>query len=161
MIGCPLESPGDGERLKREAHDLLETRRAVFVNRGRRALLKALLLSGTATADDVRLAVELPSEINPKCFGAVAGPLARAGIIERVGFVTTRRATGHARPVTVWELLDRTAAMQWLTAHPDAADPKEDHADDETLFDLEPTTPLFDLTSTPTKKAGAATPANK
>ena len=71
----------EGELLKREALTLLEARREVYVLRGRRALLGALLCSGTATADDVRDAVELPPGINPKLFGSVPGSLAKAGII--------------------------------------------------------------------------------
>ena len=104
--------PSEGESAKRTAHALLEARRKAFVNRGRRALLKAMLLTGTATIDDVRLAVELPDGINPKCFGPVPGPLSKAGIIRPNGTVKTTLAAGHARPVTVWELSDRSAAMR-------------------------------------------------
>ncbi len=128
------EKPTEGERRKTDAHTLLEARRQVFVNRGRRALLKSLLLIDTATADDVRLAVDLPPDIDPKCFGAVPGPLARARIIRRVGYERTGRATGHARILTVWELADRTAAIHWLIAHPDVPDPADDAGPGETLF---------------------------
>lgn len=134
MIARRWHEPIEGERRKADAHALLEARRNVYLNRGRRALLKALLIAGTATADDVRLAVELPDGIDPVCLGAVPGPLVREGIIRRAGFAPSNRAAGHARPVTVWELIDRTAAIQWLAAHPDMDDPAPDDAG-PTLFD--------------------------
>ena len=113
----------ESERRKLEAHALLQARRAVYVLRGRRALLRRLLDAGEATADAVRDAVELPDGINPVCLGVVPGPLARAGLIERVGFARSRRANAHARPVSVWRLLDRDAALTWLAAHADRPDP--------------------------------------
>lgn len=121
----------DGQTRKLDAHALLEARREVYVLRGRRALLAALLDRGEATADDVRAAVELPDKINPVCLGAVPGPLALAGIIERVGFAETRRPDAHARPVSVWRLADRDAALVWLAAHPDRPDPMTAKADTE------------------------------
>lgn len=82
-----------GEQAKLNAHAVLESQRAVYVNQGRREILKAMLLAGTATADDVRLATELSEGIAPVCLGAVPGPLARAGIIRRAGFAKTARPT--------------------------------------------------------------------
>jgi len=126
----------DGEARKLDAHALLETRREVYVLRGRRALLRRVLDAPEATADDVRDAVELPDEINPVCLGVVPGPLARAGIIERVGFAESRRPDAHARPVSVWRLADRAAALAWLAAHPDRPDPTPAEADAvPSLFD--------------------------
>lgn len=112
----------DGEARKLDAHALLEARREVYVLRGRRALLARLLDAPEATADDVRAAVELPDAINLVCLGVVPGPLARAGIIERVGFAESRRPDAHARPVSVWRLADRDTALAWLAAHPDRPD---------------------------------------
>jgi hypothetical protein len=112
----------EGEALKLAAHALLAARREVYVRRGRRALLLRLLAAGTATADDVRDAVELPPGINPKLFGAVPGLLAAAGIIEAVGYTRTARKEGHARPVLRWRLADRAAALAWLGANPDLPD---------------------------------------
>ncbi len=111
--------PADGHALKAQALDVLEAQRAVYLLRGRRALLRRLLEFGEATADDVRAAVELPPEINAVCLGAVPGALARAGIIEAAGFAPTLRAPAHARPVKVWRLVDRGAAEQWLEDHPE------------------------------------------
>lgn len=119
----------EGQTRKLDARALLEARREVYVLRGRRALLGALLDRGEATADDVRAAVDLPEEINPVCLGAVPGPLAQAGIIERVGFAESRRPDAHARPVSVWRLADRDAALAWLAVHPDRPDPTPSEAD--------------------------------
>ena len=97
----------------------LDARRSEYTQRGRRALLKALLTTGTATADDVRDLVELPAGINPKLFGAVPGSLARSGIIRQSGFAKTSRPEAHGRPVIVWALANRAAAEKWLVENPD------------------------------------------
>ena len=112
----------DGECRKSGAHAVLTDRRELWILRGRRALLGKLLRDGRATADDVRTAVELPAGIGPKCLGPVPAPFARAGIIRRVGFTASTRAKSHARPVSVWELVDADAARQWLAGHPDRPD---------------------------------------
>ena len=130
-----LDHKAEGERRKLGAHVVLEARRALYVMRGRRALLLHLLSAGNASADDVRDAVELPPQINPVCLGVVPGALARAGIIEPDGFTKSRRRDAHARPVQVWRLVDRAAALVWLTAHPNRPDLIPDEAD-PTLFDL-------------------------
>lgn len=135
----PLQSPS-GEALKLSAQAFLEARRELIILRGRRALLTVLLRTGRATADDVRDTVELPEGIDPVCLGAVPGALARTGIIERIGFGPSSRADAHARPVSVWRLADRDAALAWLAVHPDRPDPVPDKKDAEpTLFDLAPT----------------------
>lgn len=112
-----------GEGRRDAAHALLSARRAVYVRRGQRALLAAVLATGQATADDVRDAVELPPGIDPVCLGAVPGSLARAGIIRAGGYVRTCRPSAHARPLQVWILADQAAAERWLAAHPDVSDP--------------------------------------
>ena len=113
----------EGARRKRDKLDLLEARRAVFVDRGRRALLDRLLAAGTATADDVMAAVTLPAEIDPRCLGAVPGPLARAEIIRAAGFVKSARPERHGSYIQLWELADGDAARRWLAEHPDKPDP--------------------------------------
>jgi len=114
----------EGEGRREEQLNLLRDRRAVFVRRGQRALLQRLLEVDQATADDVRDAVDLPPGIAPVLFGAVPTPLARTGIIERVGYVQTVRPDAHARPVSLWRLRDHDAAARWLAAHPEL----DDHA---------------------------------
>jgi hypothetical protein len=131
----------DGMARKLAALDVLAAGRELFVLRGRRALLTAALVTGVASADDVRDCVELPPGIDPKCFGTVPGPLARAGIIASAGFVLTCRPTAHARPVTVWRLLNRAAAEQWLADHPDRPDPNDPPASQGVLFPISPNEP--------------------
>ena len=128
MSAIPTPTPAagrqEGERLKLAAHAVLAARREALVRRGRRALLLALLTRATATADDVRIAVELPQGVGPRCLGAVPGELARAGLIRRVGYSPSTRPLAHARPVGVWQLLDSDRARRWLAAHPDLPDPE-------------------------------------
>ncbi len=131
----------EGERLKADAFDLLAERRAVYIRRGQRALLAALQAMDTATVDDVRDLVNVPQGIDPVCLGAVPGPLVRAGIIWRAGYTPTCRPTAHARPLSVWAVVDRDAAMQWLADHPNLPDPGDDGQEpgtQATLFPLNP-----------------------
>lgn len=115
-----------GEFRKVAALTQLESRREIYVLRGRRALLTRLLMEGTATADDVRAGVELPPDLDPRCLGAVPGLLAKAGIIALDGYAKTSRPERHASIITVWRLAGqpphyfsgRTAAIRWLAAHP-------------------------------------------
>jgi len=123
--GCDGER--EGERRKRDKLAMLEAQREVFVNRGRRALLGRLLAAGTATADDVMAAVTLPAEIDPRCFGAVPGPLAKAGIICFVEFVKSNRPQRHGSYIQLWALVDRDEALLWLAGHPDMPDPAPEH----------------------------------
>ena len=113
----------EGERRKQDAFATLTTNRETVIRRAQRALLTTLLENGSATADDVRELVELPPGINAKCFGAAPGVLARAKIIRADGFAKTCRPVGHARPVTVWALADRSAAERWLRDHPNMPAP--------------------------------------
>jgi hypothetical protein len=141
----------NGEARKLDALNVLAEHRGLYVLRGRRALLTALLAVGEATADYVRAAVELPLGIGPRCYGLVPGALAKAGTICRVGFVPTCRPDAHARPVSVWTLADRAAAVRWLVDHPDR--PDEDQAAPAVqgmLFDP------FQKTATPTGTAAGA-----
>lgn len=113
-------TPTSGEALKQEELALLETQRQTLVLRGRRALLKALLLSKQpATADAVYAAVIMPADVDARCLGAVPGPLAKAGIIRSMGYVKSTRPERHASPVQLWELVDRPAAFTWLAEHPE------------------------------------------
>lgn len=140
----------DGERRKDAAHGLLEARRELYVRRGRRALLDAVLNNGSATMDDVRDVVSLPGSLDPKLFGAVPGPLARDRIIRAAGFERTCRPTAHARPLTRWELLDRHRAERWLLDHPDP--------DDAEAAVVPALSPL--PTNEPGAAAGTVTPGN-
>ncbi len=115
----------EGERRRDNALDLLSERREAVIRQAQRALLRLLLDRGTATADDVRSLVELPPGVNPKVFGAAPGALARLYIIEAAGFTPSCRPVAHARPVRVWQLIDRSAAEDWLRAHPPLPTPDD------------------------------------
>ncbi len=108
-----------GEQLKLAAHALLTAHRAALLRRARRAFLGVLFVRGEGTIDDVRAVVPTPSGINPTAFGPFASELAYARIVEAAGFRKTTRPKGHARPVTVWRLIDRDAADAWLAANPE------------------------------------------
>ena len=113
----------EGERRRDERLATLEARRAVIVRRGRRALLAKVLADGTATADDVRAAIALPDGVDPRCLGAVPGPLAAAGLIALDGYQRAARPERHASVIARWRLADADAARLWLTANPDVPDP--------------------------------------
>jgi hypothetical protein len=115
----------EGERRRDAALTLLESQRAVLIRRARRAFLLRLLAVGSATADDVRAAVELPSGIDPNLFGCVPSLFARLGIVAFAGFDTSRRPARHAGLNRVWELIDPPAALRWLADHPDLPDPDQ------------------------------------
>jgi hypothetical protein len=114
----------EGERRRDAVHALLAERRACLVRLAQRTLLERLLYAGAATADDVRAAVPLPAGIDPRAYGAVPGPLVGAGAIRAAGYVRTARPEARVRPVTRWELADRTAAVAWLATHPELPPPE-------------------------------------
>jgi hypothetical protein len=115
--------PNEGERRKQDALTNLGTCGETIVERGRRVLLRRLLESPNATADDVREALELPEGLDARCLGAVPIGLARLGIIRSAGYVRSGRPERHASPIQLWTLADRAAAVAWLAAHPEARAP--------------------------------------
>jgi len=126
---------GEGECRKLSAFALLAARRGALIRRARRALLAVLIDRAEGTVDDVRTRVPLPDGLNPKLFGPVPGELVAAGIIAADGFIRSTRPQAHARPVQLWRLADREAALRWLAAHPDMPEPEL--KTDATLFDLD------------------------
>ena len=124
MSGAYLVSEGqrDGGGEKRRAFELLETWREVYLCRARRALLRRLLDDGPATVETVRAVVPVPEGVNPNVCGAVPAPLARRGIIRRVGYAKARRPERHAGMMAVWAVVDRGRAGAWLREHPEPRD---------------------------------------
>ena len=127
----PAAGRAEGERRRDAAHALLTERRAHLVRQAQRALLARLLDAGTATADDVRAAVPLPHGIGPRVYGAAPGPLVKAGAIRHAGYTRCCRPEAHARPVTLWELAGRDAAVAWLASHPELPPPADAEGDAE------------------------------
>jgi hypothetical protein len=117
LFDGPADS--DGEAAKQAALDHLEARRATYILRGRRALLEQLLQYGCGTLDQVRAVVELPAAIGPKLFGCLPRELLQQRIIRSDGFVLSQRPEAHGRPIRLWQLVDRAAALAWLASHPE------------------------------------------
>ena len=113
----------DGRRRRDSAHLGLMLRRELYVRAAQRALLLYLLAHETAMVDDVRAAVALPNDIDPTLIGAAMRALAVGGLIRGDGYAQTARPVAHARPVTVWRLVDADAARQWLVDHPEMPAP--------------------------------------
>jgi hypothetical protein len=110
---------------KDAALDALDSVRARYIRIARRALLQRLLADGSAAVDDIRDSVEFPLHINPKFLGAVPGALVRAGVIARIGYRPSHRPEAHARPVSMWTLLDPGGAEAWLRDNPEPIEPGE------------------------------------
>jgi len=148
---APVE--GDAaELLKLQAHATLEIFRKRLILLARRAFVQYLLRNETGTTDDVRPLIEIPDGINPTFFGAVPGPLARAGIIGKAGHRKCPRKEGHARENRVWELIDRDKAEQWLIDNPAPQD-------ETPAENLEPSPPAsVTLSPPPVVTAPAANP---
>lgn len=124
MASLPLDTPPDGyaegERRKGQAHRRHRRRHPDLMLAAQRAMVRHALLNGTVTADDVRRAVPLPAGVHPTVFGAVPGPLAKAGILAGCPeYRPTTRAVGHCRPIRVWRVLNIPAALDWLARHPE------------------------------------------
>lgn len=116
----------EGVALMLAAHALLDVRREALVRRARRALLLRLLAAGTATADDVADSMgPTPEGVDRRFLGAAPGPLLAAKIIERGGYSMSSRAVRHASILTVWRLVNRTDALDWLDRHPELPDDPE------------------------------------
>ena len=114
----------EGECRRDSAFSLLEAWREVYIRRARRALLLRLLEAGTATADDVaEISGPAPKGIDGRFLGTVPGPLARAKIIRRTGFVASSRPSRHGSILSVWQLADRAGAIVWLARNPDLPEP--------------------------------------
>ncbi|MEW6251505.1 MAG: hypothetical protein AB1716_12715 [Planctomycetota bacterium] len=111
-----------GELEKLRAHSVLRARHAGDVAQAQAVLLRLLLANGRATVDELRAALGMGDGGRTRWLGAVAGELARAGIIRRAGWVATSRRVAHARPVSLWELADADAARAWLARCEPTAD---------------------------------------
>jgi hypothetical protein len=123
------DGTSEGERRRDNALELLRERRAVWVRRAQRALLTAAVERGTATADNVAAAVDLPPDLDGRLLGAAPGALVRAGLLWLAGYVRSTRPERHASVIATWGLADRAAAVAWLRDNPDLPDLDADGAD--------------------------------
>lgn len=112
-----------GQVQKLLAFDQHEANHPAFLNAACRVFLKLALNGQDVTADAIRDNVALPTEVHPATFGAVPRILARARLIHRIGFAPSTRPESHARPLSVWRLVDGKAADAelWLSNHPASA----------------------------------------
>ena len=119
----PQADTAEGHRRKRIVLAELRHRRSTLVRKACRLLIERLLAGAPdATADNIRDGLEVPPGIDPRCLGAVPVRLYQAGIIHTVGYRRSRRRDAHARPLNVWRLTDRAAAIEWLRKHPPLTD---------------------------------------
>ena len=118
----PPTDLSEGLRRKDVAIIRLAARHSGLIRQARRALLIELLAHNRATIDDVRRVVPCPDGVSPKAFGAMPKELARDRIIEHDGFAKSTRPQSHARPVSVWRLIDRAGAEAWLATHAELPD---------------------------------------
>jgi len=135
MISTTTDGRQDGERRKRDAPELLQSRRELYVRSGQRALLSTLLGGASmATTDDVCRAVELLPGIiqrRPWEFGKRWNNFPRR---VRQSVPTCRERSTVDRLAVA----DAAAAQRWLDTHADMPDP---------------TGPADDSTTTPTVAA--------
>ena len=119
-----MTSPTEAEARRDAALNRLRVHRAAIIRDLTRAAVRLVLERHEITADDVRAVVPIPPGIKPVVVGAVFRDLADAGILCRVGYRNSKRPVAHARPLTVWRLINVDAALAWLAAHPPTpADP--------------------------------------
>jgi len=126
----PDNDPSEGERLRDRALGKLRAHRPSLTRRLMRVFLEYLLDFGPSTSDALRLLVEIPAGIDPRCVGAAVRALHEADLITSVGREKTRRPVAHARVLELWAVRDEAAARLWLLANPapelvsaDSADP--------------------------------------
>lgn len=103
-----------GEARRDAALGTLRVHRAVLIRKFTAAALRFVLAGGEVCADDVRGEVEIPADVSPKCVGVVFRDLADAGILRRAGYRASVRPIAHARPLSIWHLADRDAAVAYL-----------------------------------------------
>ena len=106
----------NGTAARDAALDHLRIRRADLIRDCTAAALRVALDRGEVCADDVRALVPIPLDISPKLMGVVFKDLAGAGILRRDGYRSSTRKEAHARPLTVWSLIDAAGAAAWLAA---------------------------------------------
>jgi hypothetical protein len=122
-VPSPADDLVEGERRRDAALSLLHQRPSVLVRRIQRALLSYLIDHEPSTSDPVRLLVPLPPGTDPRLVGAAVRQLAVLRLISRAGLSRSVRREAHARDLPLWEIVDRDAALAWLSTHPELPEP--------------------------------------
>lgn len=110
----------DGRAARQLAFDLFRTHRSELIAEASRIMVEIARTRGQVTIEDVRAAMTIPEEHDPRWLGAVPNGLARRGILRRVGFVETKRPKAHARPISLWELAREPRPGEVLAARNNA-----------------------------------------
>jgi hypothetical protein len=111
----PDNHTSKGEAARDAALNVLRVHRAALIRKSTAAVLRFVLAGGQVCADDVRDEIAIPPGTSPTFWGVVFRDLADAGILRRLTYRPSTRAVAHARPLSVWELADRDAAVARLT----------------------------------------------
>jgi hypothetical protein len=108
-------------------------------------LVSYLMEHQTGTTDDIRSLVDVPPEAGNSAWGAATLGLAQAGIIRKVGTVTSRRPERHGCEIKLWSLaVEHDAARRGLALRPEFPEPPPEDKGDAgaALVPSAPTPPL-------------------
>lgn len=110
---------GVGEAGKLLAMSLLREHRYESVLKAQRAMVGLLLRQAEGSVDDLhRVLGEIANDGDPAYWlGAALHGLRLSGVIRKTGFVETCRKVAHRRPVSMWTLTSRPAALAWFDDH--------------------------------------------
>ena len=103
----------EGEARRDSALLLLAATRAELVRQLQMAAIRIGFEQNELTADDVRAVVPIPDGINAKVVGAALNQLSKFGF-RSVGYRKSARPIAHARPLTIWRLVNQHDAMARL-----------------------------------------------
>lgn len=109
-----------GLRRRDAAQKIIEDHRPKLSTAARRVMVRRALEVGWCSVDDCHEQMEMPPGIN---LGACFRPLVRAGILEPVRPIPSRRVQAHARPVLMLKLASRELAQAWLDDNPEPPGP--------------------------------------
>jgi hypothetical protein len=88
-----------GKQLRDNQLNLFESQNSDFIEQCRAVARQLAAQNGEVTVDEVRDLVPLPENRSAKAYGAVF----KKGF-KKIGYVTTKRASSHGRPIAQWIL---------------------------------------------------------
>lgn len=98
--------PAAGRQGRDSALDLLERTRAAYIKAARATAVQISIRHGEVTSDAVREALPVPEGLDPRCLGPVFASAPPGFRWERTGYRQTRAKQAHARPISVWRLVN-------------------------------------------------------